>query len=143
MLNPSDADSDRNDPTLLRNIHFAWAWGFADLEVINPFALRSPDPKSLLRVADPIGPDNDRVIDEALQRTSAVLLASGNPPAVSLIDRMLQVQRHIVAVAAARGIPVYCLGFTQQGYPKHPLARGVHRVPDEQQPILYQPRKHQ
>ena len=32
---------------------------------------------------------------------------------------------------------IYCLGTTGGGSPKHPTARGKHRVPDDQQPVLW------
>ena len=36
--------------------------------------------------------------------------------------------------AFRRDQPVHCLGLTKSGMPKHPLARGQHRVPDGAQP---------
>lgn len=137
MLNPSTADARKNDPTLLRNMHFAKLWGFGSLEVINPFAWRSSSPKALLEASDPIGPMNDRMIDAALNRGSAYLVAWGNSPSRQLASRIAQVEKRILEVAKTRHVPVFCLGRTMKGSPKHPLARGVHRVPDNQQPILY------
>jgi hypothetical protein len=138
MLNPSTANAAINDPTLLRNIHFARMWGFAGLEVVNPFALRSPSPKALLEAVDPIGGNkNDIAIHYALSRASMILLGYGRPPHDKLLPRIKTIEERVFAVAKERGVPVVCLGRTQEGYPKHPLARGVHRVPDDQQPIPY------
>jgi len=35
----------------------------------------------------------------------------------------------------ACGVPLVCLGTTQSGAPKHPMARGGHRISRDQQPI--------
>ena len=134
MLNPSTADAERPDPTLLRCIHFASAWGFGGLIVFNPFALRSPSPKALLVAEDPIGPLNDNAICVALSKSHARLVAWGRPPHASLISRIKLVEQRILN----HGGRVYCLGRTMEGYPKHPLARGVHRVSNDQQPIPYE-----
>lgn len=32
---------------------------------------------------------------------------------------------------------LWCWGKTQSGAPKHPMARGVHRIPRDQKPILW------
>ena len=34
-------------------------------------------------------------------------------------------------------VDLVCLGLTKDGYPKHPMARGAHRIPRDQQPILW------
>jgi hypothetical protein len=139
MLNPSTADSNDDDPTLLRCIHFARSWGFGSLEVVNPFALRSPSPAVLKMHRDPIGPRNDDALMVAFGSADAYLFAFGNPPAEKLKARIRHVELWALHRAVTRGVPVYCLGFTKGNYPKHPLARGVHRVPNDQQPILIQP----
>jgi hypothetical protein len=36
-----------------------------------------------------------------------------------------------------RNINWYCMGTNKDGSPKHPLARGHNRIPDDQQPILW------
>ncbi len=137
MQNPSTANAEDNDPTLLRNIHFAQAWGFGELVVVNPHALRSPSPKSLLEAADPVGPKCDEAIDAALDRASMYLVGWGRPPHDRLLPRIRAVEARLLKRARERGVPVVCLGLTQEGYPKHPLARGVHRVSDDQQPIPF------
>ena len=66
MLNPSTADAEKDDPTIRRVIGFAKSHGFGNLLVLNIFALRSTDPDGLRVAQDPVGPDNDAHIHEAL-----------------------------------------------------------------------------
>jgi hypothetical protein len=139
MVNPSTADGCEDDPTLQRCIHFAQSWGFGSLVVVNPFALRSSTPAVLKAHRDPVGPRADEALLGAFDSTDAYLFAFGNPPAEKLKARIKHVELWALHRAETRGVPVYCLGFTKSNYPKHPLARGVHRVPDSQQPILIQP----
>ena len=147
MHNPSWADALKDDPTLLRCMHFANLWGFGRIEVVNPFAFRSPHPKALLVAADPIGPKNDLAISLALARTTGfalvgekrvrvpdVLLAWGQPASKKLYDRIWTVEAMCRRPVAKLTV---CLGRTKAGWPKHPLARGVHRVPNDQKPIFY------
>lgn len=139
MLNPSTATAEKPDPTLHRCIHFASFWRYSGLIVVNPFAWRSPTPKALLEAQDPIGPKCDLAIEQALNLGSMYLCAWGNPPnkCPAIVDRMRAVERRIIEKGKICKIPVACLGRTMFGHPKHPLARGVHRVPDHQQPLIY------
>lgn len=114
MLNPSTADATANDPTIRRCISFAQSWGYGSLEVVNLFAYRATNPNTLLRAADPIGPENDRHLLAASQRAQTVILAWGNWGTLHSRNRaiisLLSVQKNI-----------YCLGRTQAGHPRHPL----------------------
>lgn len=69
MLNPSTADADKDDPTIRRCMNFAKQWDGSDLVVVNLFALRSTDPAGLFAegIVDPVGPDNDTMIEAAAQ----------------------------------------------------------------------------
>ena len=117
MLNPSTADAGVDDPTLRRCIAFARAWGFGSLEVVNLFALRSPDPDRLLRggAADPeaIGPDNDTHLVVAANRADVLVVAWGAHPAAAA--------RRDAVLELLRGRPLHCLGTTRGGEPRHPL----------------------
>ncbi len=112
MLNPSTADETMNDPTLRRIFGFSCASGFGGLEVVNLFALRSPSPKALLLAPDAIGPENDRYIQEAVVRASKVIVAWGNEGARD--------GRNTTVLSLISG-PVFCLGTTSLGHPRHPL----------------------
>jgi hypothetical protein len=112
MLNPSTADETTNDPTLRRILGFSHASGFGGLEVVNLYALRSPSPKALLLASDAIGPENDRYIQEAMLRADKIIVAWGNEGARDGRDQ---------AVLSLLSCPVFCLGMTRVGCPRHPL----------------------
>lgn len=111
MLNPSTADARSDDPTIWRCIAFAMSWGFGSLEVVNLFAYRATCPHALVEVADPIGPENDRHIGEAVDRANLVIAAWGCRGGLYRRDAAVRPY-----MAAAK-----CLGVTKAGHPRHPL----------------------
>ncbi|EHK57717.1 DUF1643 domain-containing protein [Allomesorhizobium alhagi] len=136
MLNPSTADHRKNDPTILALIHFGKLWGYGGLLVINLFAFRSPSPADMMAVSEPFGPCNARAIADAMEYArdngGRLLAAWGNhgdhhDRAEWFCNRALQVYR----------LTLICLGTTKGWKPKHPMARGKHRIPRDQQPIVW------
>lgn len=114
MLNPSRADATVNDPTIRRCVGFAQGWGFGAIEVMNLFALRAVHPAHLKAVPDPVGANNDAYLRTLAHRVDSIVLAWGNWGAWG--DRDRAVIRLLQATA-----PLYCLGQTKQGHPRHPL----------------------
>lgn len=114
MLNPSAADARREDPTLRRCLGFARDGGFGGLEVVNLFSYRSPHPAELRRAADPVGPGTDRQICRSARRAACVIAAWGAGGALRGRDGA------VLALLRAIG-PVYALGRTRSGAPRHPL----------------------
>jgi hypothetical protein len=112
MLNPSTADAARDDPTIRRCVGFARAWGFGSLEVVNLFALRTPQPRDLVGAADPVGPENGRHVARALGRADLVVAAWGGAALARASDPL----GRYAGVATLR-----CLGRTRSGAPRHPL----------------------
>lgn len=110
-LNPSTADEVKNDPTVRRCINFARAWGYGGLIMTNIFAFRSTDPGVLTKVADPVGPLNDRWL-RRLQKQAGIVVAAWGIWG-DLLDRG---ERVLDLLDAPQ-----CLGQTQGGAPKHPL----------------------
>lgn len=127
MLNPSDADAERDDPTVTRVIRFTQAWGFPGMSIRNLYALRSPDPAALWSHREPVGPDNDAHLAE-LAGAPMVVCAWGNHGARN--DRGHQV----AAMLAADGARLVCLKVTGAGQPWHPLY-----TPAWLTPIPYEP----
>jgi len=136
MLNPSTADALVDDPTILACMDIANRNRCGSVSVVNLFAFRSSHPSDLRDALDPVGPDNDRFIMEAFGPTSGrtilVVAAWGTGGGLRARDR------HVRALARDAGVDLYCIGQTQQGHPKHPLARGRHRVPRETPLEIYQ-----
>lgn len=131
MLNPSTADHERDDPTLKRCIGFARALGYGRLDVVNLFALRSSDPSALETHPDPIGPANDEHIVAVARAAQLVICAWG--AGGSLLDR----DAHVRGLLERAGVSLFALAFTGDGAPRHPLARGRSRIPDDAKPILW------
>jgi hypothetical protein len=126
MLNPSTADAERDDPTIRRCVGFA-RWGYGGLEVVNLYAFRATRPDALFRAPDPIGPENDRHIREAVARAALVVAAWGNHGAKG--------NRGMATLPLLT--EVYCLGMTALREPRHPLytAKDARTIP--YQPPLF------
>lgn len=111
MLNPSVADHEREDATLRRCIGYARSWGYERLVVVNLFAYRATLPKELKAVIDPIGPENDRWVREAMAIAGIRVCAWGPNGALQGRDKAFR--------QAYEGL--YCLKKTKDGFPSHPL----------------------
>lgn len=114
MLNPSTADAEIDDPTIRRCIGFAKAWGKDGVDIVNVYALRSTDPKALWQHNDPVGPENDRYIQDWVHYCSPIVAAWGAHAKPERVQRVLEIVR-------AHSVPLYCLGTTKAGAPRHPL----------------------
>lgn len=115
MLNPSTADATVDDPTIRRCMSFAREWGCGGIRVVNLYALRSTDPTQLWAVNDPVGPDNDTHLAWALDSDhSPIVCAWGTNARQDRVDAFLE-------LAAGRERPLFALGLTKNGHPRHPL----------------------
>lgn len=116
MLNPSTADSTQDDPTIRRCIGFAKGWGFDTLSVRNLFPWRATNPKELLNAPDVTG--GSRGDSELLAACTANML-------VAAWGAVAPFSRDMEALSLFRehfpGVPIYCLGKTKGGKPRHPL----------------------
>jgi hypothetical protein len=109
-LNPSTADETVDDHTIRRCIGFAKTWGYGGIYMINLFAFRATKPADLKKAADPIGPDNDRILRAYHETSDRTVACWGNDGVFMGRDRV---------VIALLG-DVYCLGTTKGGHPRHP-----------------------
>ena len=117
MRNPSTATELANDPTVGRCERRARGMGFGGFRVVNLFAFRATDPRALRGVADPVGPDNDAALEEGAAWADTVLCGWGGHGA--LLGRDVAVAARLRAVR-----PLWHLGLTRLGQPKHPLYIG-------------------
>ena len=128
MLNPSTATEVQNDPTVERCERRARALGFGAFRVTNIFAWRDTDPKKMRAAADPVGPLNDEAIENSardwIRDGDQIICAWGAHG--DHLDRGKQVKTLLRAV----GKPLYSLGVTKSGHPKHPLYIGYDRQPE-------------
>lgn len=114
MLNPSTADDVNDDPTIRRCIGFAKRDGFGVLNVVNLYAMRTTQPKHLLDIADPEGPENLRHVQNVVGQGPVICAWGAGATSIKGIPRS-----SVLDWILGRG--ANCLGFTKAGHPRHPL----------------------
>lgn len=136
LMNPSIADEDRLDPTLKRCAGWAQRLGYGGMEIVNVFPLVSTDPRGL---ADhdhaPSRQQNASHIRDLATRTT-LIVGFGDLLSSSWL-RALALPALSEIADALGGVPVYALAVTENGSPRHPLARGKHHIPSVANPVLY------
>lgn len=117
MLNPSTADETEDDATVRRCAGFARRLDSSGLCIANLYALRATDPRRLWTSPDPVGPDNDahlaQAIETAISSGGRIIAAWG---AHGRADRV-----QVVLDLVGAGAQLWCLGVTKGGAPRHPL----------------------
>ncbi len=110
-LNPSTADENSDDPTLVRCIRFAQSWGYGGVYMTNLFAFCATDPRRLGEVKNPIGVKNNHWIATISESAGVVIAAWGNQGI--LANR---------ASTVVNLIPeLHYLKMNRSGQPAHPL----------------------
>lgn len=139
MLNPSTANHEVDDPTVRTLMHFSRMWGYGGLIIVNLFALRTSRPSELRKAAKPMGEDNGgwvvATIAYAKSNGGKMLAAWGNDGEAVIGDYSPARASLFRDLAREHGIKLICLGHTESGAPKHPMARGKHFIPRDQQPL--------
>lgn len=137
MFNPSSADHTVDDPTITLLCHIAAHNGYGGIVVVNGIPLRSPKPAEAIDMVNTwdkrqAWDERDALqrnlaeIQKQVERSGAVLIAWG-----ALADRCpdwFDFVLEQIGEVLPEHAPLYCLGKTTMGYPKHPLARGKHKV---------------
>lgn len=121
-LNPSTADEVKNDTTVSKCIGFAKRWGYGGIYMMNLFAFRATYPKDMVVADDPVGPGNDEAFGYYRSRVGMVVAAWGSME--TRYRPNLQWQSRIQRVQDCLWQPIYCLGRTKDGSPRHPSRIG-------------------
>ncbi|ERG68013.1 DUF1643 domain-containing protein [Exiguobacterium chiriqhucha] len=117
MLNPSVGNQEQEDPTLKKCIAYAKKWGYDGLNVVNLFAYISTEPKELKKQIDPVGPDNDRHVLEAIRNSEKVIVAWGQSIRTAFVKTRIKETLELL-----NSVDTYTLELTVCGeFPKHPL----------------------
>lgn len=119
MLNPSTADADKDDPTVLKCKRFAKIQGYTAIEIVNLYAYRTASPAELRAAGSPIGLQNDgwiarraRIVTEEGGRVCVAWGASaGSSPRA----------RDVMRILTDVGTEPCSLHVTKDGHPGHPL----------------------
>lgn len=124
MLNCSLASAERSDNTITRVVNYAEAWGFGSLFVLNLYPFITPYPKEL-----------KKAMKQGIDVTGGAL---GELQLRSAVQADLVICAwgvHASDVAAQRFIaltnpkPLWCLGFTKDAKPLHPLMQRADLLP--------------
>lgn len=122
MVNPSTADAETDDPTIRKVLGFAQRLGYGRIIVGNKFAYRATDIGALRYASDPIGPDNDKHLEQILRDGDVHVAAWGTVG--KLPDTLRSRWKHIVRIADHIGCKLHCIGVNADRHPKHPLMTG-------------------
>lgn len=161
MLNPSVADGSKDDPTMLRVMEFSLRWGFGSCVVVNLYPFITPLPAEMkawrakvLMTGPGTNPETEAWFDNVdhcareLSAAARRVAAWGNNADGQDLSWWLESiawQRANCGMKSDSEVPAIdpgapigdwlCLGTTTSGAPKHPLARGAHRVPPDFEPV--------
>ena len=110
-LNPSIADEQIDDPTLIRCTNYAKSWGYGGVMMGNLFAYRATDPKELFQATEPIGEENDSWLKNLASNANLVVAAWGN------MGTHLGRSQEVISFLPN----LHCLKMNKSGEPAHPL----------------------
>lgn len=123
MLNCSLAGADKSDPTVTRCVNYAEAWGFGSLTVLNLYPYITPYPKELKAAMKKIDVTGG-VLGYAALRSAIyadlVIVAWGVHATEHAAQRFYTI---------SKPKSLWCLGFTRDGKPLHPLMQRADLTP--------------
>lgn len=119
LLNPSKAGAEIDDPTTSQWVNRLNRLGYGTWRAANLFAAVGTDPKCLLAMTDPIGPENDAAILDVLEGAAIQIIAWGTGG--SFCNRDVEVMRML------EGRELWCLGHNADGSPRFPRAVPINR----------------
>ena len=123
MRNPATGvgNEARKHPTRSYCCRHAGSWGYGTCTEVNLFALRASDKPQLLQAheqgCDLVGPENDRVIYEAVSRADLVVVAWGRTRDNKMLQRRAD---DVWARIQSLGRQLKCLERNRDGSPRLP-----------------------
>lgn len=144
--NPSDAGADRDDPTSKWWIKWCQHFGFGGYVAVNLYPFVTPNPRGCYEIVEEINGGvnwgardalhfvNLPAVVEAAKSANQVFVCWGG---IARDDLWVE---HVVEEIQFGQEPypdLWCWGTTGSGAPKHPMARGHHRIPPDQKPVLW------
>lgn len=148
--NPSDAGKDRDDPTSRWWIEWCRLYGFGGYVAVNLYPWVTSDPRECYRIVDEIdGGVNWGARDELhFINLPAVVKAAKAADQVFVcwgaIAKDHDWIEHVIEEIQTGVEPwpdLWCWGTNADGSPKHPMARGKHRIAPDQAPILWRAKR--
>ena len=121
MLNPSTADSEKDDATIRKLMTLAAGNDYSGIRVYNAYAWRATDPLEIICLTrdgmhdKAVGPHNKHYLQRAF-REKDIVLAWGNHIAAEWEFKIIR-----AAINMKYGCRLHCFGQNKNGSPKHPL----------------------
>ena len=125
MLNPSTATEEVDDPTVRKCRVYAMQWGFNHLIVGNTMGYRATVPALLRDVADPVGPDNLRHLQSAIETYAPLVVCAWG----CLPRRLTHVGQSVAFLLRQLAVHPRVLRLNAGGEPGHPLYLGLDAEP--------------
>lgn len=117
-MNPSMAEAEADDPTVIREWGFTKRWGYAHYVKVNFGDYRATHPRDLL-MPGLIVCRKENIDEIAVQARAATIVVMAHgvlpKPLIEPGARITQMLRDIA------GHKLFCLGRTKSGMPRHPL----------------------
>ena len=120
MLNPSTADHKADDRTIMTLTARAKADGYGGIIVINLFAFRATSPADMKKAKDPIGPQNDKIVDVLLDMNEQPPLCAWGSHG-TYMDRGEELRCRL----EKKNPTPLVLKMSKEGQPEHPLYKSM------------------
>lgn len=143
--NPSNADAIKDDPTSRWWIAWFQLFGFGGFTAVNLYPWCSANPADVYKRVDGIDRGDWSARDELHFVNLPIIVAEAKKAdqvfvCWGAIARDCLWLDHVVEEIQTGEAPwpdLWCWGKTASGAPKHPMARGAHRIAKDQKPILW------
>jgi hypothetical protein len=141
MANPSYAGADKNDPTVHWLIKVCRRIpGIGGFTVVNDEPYIATDPRDLERWRDGARWNHPEAYKRLRTANLDLIerLSREAPIRFAAWGNLVQPRRDLLDALTGGGRwPLYAFHLTGAGVPKHPMARGTHRIPNDAEPIIW------